>query len=137
MAKKHDVPDIDSLLGTIADKRAELPKTEIQHVQPVETSPAEPAASTAVVPGKRENGKATKPTKAAEDVVLVRAPGGRPSAKRPDVEYVKISPVIPKALKKQAELALLEERFDGPNGSPITTLDAIVELALSRLLKNK
>ena len=67
----------------------------------------------------------------------MRGPGGRPTSKRPDVEYVKISPVIPKALKKQAELALLEERFDGLNGSPITTLDAIIELALTRLLKNK
>lgn len=137
MAKKHEVPDIDGLLGTIADKRAELPKTEIQHVQPVGTPAAESASPSAVVPLKRENGKTGKEKGATQEVVLMRGPGGRPTSKRPDVEYVKISPVIPKALKKQAELALLEERFDGLNGSPITTLDAIIELALTRLLKNK
>lgn len=134
MAKKHDVPDIDSLLGTIAEKRPELPKTEIQHVQPVAQTPAGATPESEREPAKREAGKTGK---RANDDAPKKAPGGRPTSKRPDVEYVKISPVIPKALKKQAELALLEERFDGHGGSPITTLDAIIELALTRLLQKK
>ena len=39
VAKKMNVPDIGSLLGRIAEKRdsGELPRTEVQRVQPVET----------------------------------------------------------------------------------------------------
>jgi hypothetical protein len=134
--KKHEVADIDSLLGTIAEKRPELPKTEIQHVQPVSAAAEEPAPSSAVIPAKRENRKTGKDAAGTQDVVLIRAPGGRPTSKRPDVEYVKISPLIPKPLKKHADLALIEERFDGPDGKPVKTMDVLVELALTRLLQN-
>lgn len=135
MAKKHDVPDIDSLLGTIADKRAELPKTEIQHVQPVGESTvptSEPVRETK--PETSKAGKTGKQLPAPQDDA---SRGGRPSSKRPDIEYVKVSPRIPKQLKKLAELALIDERFDGPDGKPIKTMDVLIELALTRLLQKK
>lgn len=135
MAKKHDVPDIDSLLGTIADKRAELPKTEIQHVQPVGESTASLSEPTREPkPEVSKAGKTAKPLPASQDDV---SRGGRPSFKRSDIEYVKLSPRVPKQLKKHADLALIEERFDGPDGKPVKTMDVLVELALTRLLQKK
>lgn len=124
--KKMDVPDIGNLLGKITEKResGELPKTEIQRVQPVknvetENSKAGKKEELAVVPQKPEN----------------RPPVGRPSTKVEGVEYVKISPRIPKLLKKAAEFALIEERFRDKHGRPVTTTDEIVTLALERLLE--
>jgi hypothetical protein len=106
--KKTDVPDIGSLLGTITKKRDEIPKTEIQHVQ-------------AVKPLKQENSKTPNA-------------GGRPTVKPQNVEYVKVSPRIPKQLKKRVEIALVEERFKDRNGRSITTLDEIIAHALHQLL---
>lgn len=122
--KKMDVPDIGNLLSSISKKRdsGELPPTEIQRVQPVE-----PAKSKAGKTEKQENAKPAKPE--------ARGPGGRPTTKVKSIEYVKLSPRIPKALKKTAEIALVEERFRDQEGRPITTLDGIVSLALERLLK--
>ena len=135
MAKKHEVPDIDGLLGTIADKRAELPKTEIQHVQPVGESMASPSEPTRdAKPDVSKAGTTGKQLPASQEDA---SRGGRPSSKRPDIEYVKVSPRIPKQLKKHAELALIDERFDGPDGKPIKTMDVLIELALTRLLQKK
>ena len=116
--KKLDVPDIGNLLGKITEKRdsGELPKTEIQHVQPVNREKTGNSK-----PGKRENGETPKAT-------------GRPTAKREDVEYVKVSPRIPKQLKKRVDIALIEERFTDKDGRAIVTLDEIVAYALHRLL---
>ena len=134
VAKKMDVPNIGSLLGKIAQKRdsGELPRTDIQRVQPVEAEArkdVEPLKSKAATTGKQEN---TAPAKAEP-----RGAGGRPSTKSMDIEYVKISPRIPKALKKSVEIALVEERFKDQAGRSITTLDEIVSLALERLMKSK
>lgn len=121
-----NVPDIGSLLGQIAEKRdsGELPRTEVQRVQPVE-APKSKAGKTQ----KQEN---TKPAQQE-----VRGAGGRPTVKDQSVEYVKLSPRIPKTLKKATEIALIEERFQDEEGRAITTLDEIVTLALERLLKAK
>lgn len=125
VTKKMDVPDIGNLLGAISKKRdsGELPKTEIQHVQPVKEQELNNSSEL-----KHKNGKTGK-----QENNESRGAGGRPSVKREDIEYVKISPRIPKALKKQVEIALVEERFSDKEGRAITTLDEIVALALSRL----
>ena len=137
--KKMEVPDIGNLLGEISKKRdsGELPKTERQHVQPVPQ--AEEAKSFSVLELKSENTKTLKqeyaktPLSAPEEA---RWPGGRPTMKRDDIEYVKISPKIPKALKKRADQARLDERFKDEKGRPVSTLDELVALALDRLLKS-
>lgn len=125
VTKKMDVPDIGNLLGEISKKRdsGELPKTEIQHVQPVKEQKQENTKTL-----KREIVKTVK-----QENNEPRGAGGRPSVKREDIEYVKISPRIPKSLKKQVEIALVEERFSDKEGRAITTLDEIVALALARL----
>lgn len=125
VTKKIDVPDISNLLGEISKKRdsGELPKTEIQHVQPFKEQKHENSQEL-----KRENIKTGK-----QESSEPRGAGGRPSVKREDIEYVKISPRIPKSLKKQVEIALVEERFSDKEGRAITTLDEIVALALARL----
>lgn len=127
--KKLNVPDIGGLLGKITEKREELPKSPIQSVQPVEEKPAEskngntPKQKNAIIP-KQEN------TNTAQ-----RGAGGRPSIKKDSVEYVKISPRIPKILKRSVDMALVEERFHDKDGNTIKTLDEIVAYALDKLLK--
>ena len=132
VAKKMNVPDIGGLLGRIAEKRdsGELPRTEVQRVQPVETEERMNVDTL-----KSKTGKTEKQKKGA----LVRADGsnvtGRPTMKAVDIEYVKLSPRIPKGLKKIVEIALVEERFKDDEGRVITTIDEIVALALARLMK--
>ena len=123
--KKMDVPDIGGLLGKISSKREELPKSPIQSVQPVHSESDE---NKAVETDKRKNTK----TPAIEEK-KVRGIGGRPSVKRDDIEYVKISPRIPKRLKKRVEIALIEERFRDVNGHLVNTLDEFTALAFERL----
>ena len=127
-AKKMDVPDIGGLLGRIAEKRHDLPKAPIQSVNPVGEKPSERKA---VEPAKRQNKKAEAST---DD--RTRGVGGRPSTKKDDVEYVKLSPRVPKALKKRVELALIEERYRDEDGNIVKTMDEFVALALDRLLGN-
>lgn len=126
--KKWDVVPIGDLLGNISKKRdsGELPKTEIQHVQPV-------------IEENRENVNAQKsiPAKTAkQEAVPTEKRGGRPSVKLEDIEYIKISPRIPKALKQRTARALIDERFADEQGRPVTTLDEVVALALRRLLNS-
>ena len=120
-----DVPDIGGLLGKISSKREELPKSPIQSVQPVHSEADE---NKAVETEKRKNTK----TPTIEEK-KVRGTGGRPSVKRDDIEYVKISPRIPKRLKKRVEIALIEERFGDVNGHLVKTLDELTALAFERL----
>lgn len=120
-------PDLGTLLSKIPKKHAsgELTKTEVQHVQPVKT-----AKSKNVQEEKRQISKTPK-----QENTEARGAGGRPSVKQDDIEYTKISPRIPKSLKKTVEHALTDERFADQAGRRITTLDEIVALALERLLK--
>ncbi len=130
--KKLNVPDIGGLLGKISEKREEMPKTPVQSVQPVKESvTAKPVRSKAVKTLKRKNSDTAKPA-AAE--VKPRAAGGRPTLKKDSVEYVKMSPRIPKDLKKKVDLALIHERFADKDGNIINTLDEIVTHALEKLL---
>ena len=123
--KKMDVPDIGGLLGQIATKRHDLPKAPIQSVQPMEIKPLE---------RKADNTAKHKNVKSTDD--RTRGVGGRPSVKKDDIEYVKLSPRIPKALKKRVEVALIEERYRDEEGAVVKTMDEFVALALDRLLGN-
>jgi hypothetical protein len=127
VAKKTDMPDIGGLLSKISEKRdsGELPRTEIQRVQPVQDK-----SRIDVKPVKRTNVKTLKHTTAEG-----RSAGGRPTVKQEGIEYVKLSPRIPKALSTQAKIALAEERFQDKDGQPVKTLDELVALALESLFR--
>ncbi len=125
-----NIPDIGGLLGIISEKREEMPKTPVQSVQPVEEDgEAKPAWSKAVKTLKRKNSNTAKSV-----AVETRPRGGRPTVKKDSVEYVKMSPRIPKDLKKKVDLALIHERFADKDGNTIHTLDEIVAYALERLI---
>lgn len=132
---KMDVPDIGNLLGQISQKRdsGELPKTEIQHVQPVKTEELtnlKELKSKNILTQKSNDVKTGKLAHSEE----TRGPGGRPKKLKVGVEYFKMSPRIPVALKEELDVALSRKKFRDADGLPITTVDTIVELALTRLL---
>lgn len=132
---KMDVPDIGNLLGQITKKRdsGELPKTEIQHVQPVKTDERKNTnelISNVVFTPESKNVQTQKPSSKEES----KGAGGRPKKLLENVEYFKMSPRIPVALKEELDVALARKKFRDADGLPITTVDAIVELALTRLL---
>lgn len=120
---------IDSLLGTMTKKRDELPKTERQHVQPVQAVPADKGSAEMDATVITQKSNAVKTLKQEDGKTQ-----GRPSFKREGVEYVKTSPRLPKTLKKRVDMALVQEWFRDSEDRPVTTLDMIVELALERLL---
>lgn len=122
--KKMDVPDIGNLLSTITKKRdsGEIPSTEIQRV-----GPAVPAQEAVIEAPKRQNVKTSKPQ--------AKGPGGRPSFKLPDLEYVRVGSRIPKTLRKGAEQDLLDERYVDSDGRPIKTLDELVTVALAEYIR--
>jgi hypothetical protein len=113
--KKSPVPDIGNLLGKITEKRdrGEIPKTEIQHVQPV-------SENQLILPS-------LKPEKKM----------GRPSTKKEGVEYFKIGPKIPASLKYKIDLALVERRFKTKDGTPIKSIEQLTELAFELLLASE
>lgn len=123
--KKIEVPDIGNLLGRISEKRdsGELPKAPIQSVQPIDENLY-----------LRKNVKTQKQEINARTNNSTRFPGGRPSVKNEDIEYVRLSPRIPKDLKSRASIAIIEERFQDRNGNLVKTMDELVEIALERLL---
>lgn len=126
VTKKWDVVPIGDLLGNISKKRdsGELPKTEIQHVQPVKEEILENGNAQKSIAAKTEKQKTVQTEKR----------GGRPSVKLDGIEYIKISPRIPKPLKQRTENAMTFELFVDEQGRAVKTLDEIVALALCRLL---
>lgn len=132
--RKKTVPDLGGLLGQISAKRDELPKTPVQTVQPVAESDEENAMKLdkAVKTLKGKNSKTAKQKPSTPD--SYRGMGGRPSLKKASIEYVKISPRIPKLLKKQVDMALVQEVFQDEEGNHIKTLDEIVAIGLKKLL---
>lgn len=122
--------EVSNLLGTITQMKdsGELGKSPIQAVQPVE----------------KDAGNQEKELKSINSLTLEqqnlagegekRRGGGRPTIKRDDVEYVKISPRIPKTLKQEVNVALAQEKFRDYDGFTVKTLDELVTFALEKLL---
>ncbi len=130
---KKGVPDVTSLLGNIAQKQKnrELGASPIQAVQPVEIS-AE----------KKDDEVKEFKSKNSQSVVRVdnksreadrRPQGGRPSVKRDDIEYMKISPRIPKYLREEIGVKMAQHKFIDRDGKRIMTLDELVTYALEKL----
>jgi len=103
--KKTQVPDIGRLL--------ELPKTEIQHVQPV------------------------MPQKTSSGVPSPKGKMGRPSNKVEGIEYVKIGPKIPASLKMKIDLALVQRQFTDGDGNPIKSIEELTILAFVTLFASR
>ncbi|HMX99643.1 MAG TPA: hypothetical protein PKI88_04065 [Agitococcus sp.] len=130
---KKGVPDVTSLLGNIAQKQknGELGASPIQAVKPVEIS-AE----------KKDDEVKEFKSKNSQSVVRVdnksreadrRPQGGRPSVKRDDIEYMKISPRIPKYLREEIGVKMAQHKFIDRDGKRIMTLDELVTYALEKL----
>ncbi len=138
---KMDVPDIGNLLGKITKKQesGELGKTERQKVVSV-NEPEQEIVKT---------GKRTNDTTANQELVKLfpqendltqsqETPKiGRPTAKRKDIEYVRLGAVIPKTIRQKMMDALNYEIFQMESGQPIRTVDEIVTFALWQLLNSK
>lgn len=118
--KTPTVPDIGGLLSKISAKHNELPKAPIQRIEPVAEE-------------SRKAGKTVKRQYANTAEVKT----GRPSVKPAEVEYVKITPRIPKTIRAKMLVAIAEERFTQSPGKPIKTIDEFVSLALTRMLDSK
>jgi hypothetical protein len=142
--KKPNVDDIKNLLGHLSAKRdsGELPKTEVQFVQPLASNSTQ----------ERENGITEKSnnekTEIPENVKTFsqekgktdkreRVKTGRPTAKSKDIEYVRLGAVIPKTVKQKMVDALNYEIFQLEDGQPVRTVDEIVTIALEQLLNTK
>jgi hypothetical protein len=139
---KMDVPDIGNLLGKITKKQesGELGKTDRQKVVPVnepeqqivktESQPDSTTATQEIVKSfPQENNLTPQPP--------VTPKIGRPTAKRRDIEYVRLGAVIPKSIRQKMVDALNYEVFHMENGQPIRTVDEIVTFALWQLLNSK
>lgn len=127
--------EVSSLLSTITQKKdsGELGKSPIQAVQPVQ--PVE-KADTEEKELKSINSLTLKQQNQATEGEKRRG-GGRPTLKRDDVEYVKISPRIPKTLKQKVKLALAHENFRDYDGVTVKTLDELVTFALEKLIETE
>jgi hypothetical protein len=119
--KTPSAPEISGLLSKISSKRTEYPPAPLQSVQPVLEEKS--IAGNTAKSGKGNTGKSTKI--------------GKPTVKSDGVEYIKISPRIRKALKKQMDIALAEERFSDDKGRLIKTIDEFVAFAIEKLIASK
>ena len=117
--KKMEVPDVSDLLSRIGESRGSLPKSPVQEVKPVERIDV----NTSV----RENTKTPKPA-ATSNL------GGKPTNKKTEVTYVRLSPRIPAPLKEDLDIALIKRKFVDDQGQPIRYIDEFVAEAVRRML---
>ena len=145
MATKPKI-DASGLLKSMTAQIPTMDKSPVQHVQPVKTDKSlngktekHNNGNTALniseenKTSKTLNNKNTKTAKQEGDKIVT----GRPTAKRMDIEYVKISPKIPEFIKIEAGKALLDKKFTSTEGIIIKTLDELVSHALEKLLFSK
>ena len=138
---KMDVPDIGRLLGKITKKQesGELGKTDRQKVVPVTTPEQEIIKTESQKDDTTARQEIVKSFPQENDLMQTQeAPKiGRPTAKRKDIEYVRLGAVIPKSISQKMKDALNYEVFQMENGQPIRTVDEIVTFALWQLLNSK
>jgi hypothetical protein len=130
---KKGVPDVTSLLGNIAQKQknGELGASPIQTVKPVEISAEKTGDEVKEFKSKNSQSIVRVDNKSRE--ADRRPQGGRPSVKRDDIEYMKISPRIPKYLREEIGVKMAQQKFIDRDGKRIMTLDELVTYALEKL----
>lgn len=130
---KKGVPDVTSLLGNIAQKQknGELGASPIQTVKPVEVLAEKTVDEVKEFKSKNSQSVVRVDNKPRE--ADRRPQGGRPSVKRDDIEYMKISPRIPKYLRKEIGVKMAQHKFIDRDGKRIMTLDELVTYALEKL----
>lgn len=133
MSNNKKLPDVSSLLGNIAEKQknGELGSSPIQTVKPVVKPVDESKSEEKEFKSKNSQSVVRVDNKSRESDR--RPQGGRPSVKRDDIEYMKISPRIPKNLRQEIGVKLMQNKFIDRNGKKITTLDELVTYALEKL----
>ena len=119
--------EVSGLLGNITRKResGDLKPSPVQTiVQPISK--------------KSSNSKEFKSKNSLEQSQEVSGAkqGGRPSLKHPDVDYMKISPRIPRKLRQELAIAMTQEKLLDNDGNVIPTLDEAVAYALQKLLND-
>lgn len=138
--KSKDALGITDLIGQITKKQnsGELGKTDKQHVISVNEQKHENTESQKHKNDKTQEHKNSKTKNHINTDAQKREKyiGGRPSMKNPDIEYVRISATIPKALKKKIGNALVDEIFQTENGV-IRTVDELVTHAVEKLFLKK
>lgn len=145
MATKPKI-DASGLLKSMTAQIPTMDKSPVQHVQPVKTEKSlngktekqENWNATPIIGEKNNasktlNNKNVKTAKQENGKIVT----GRPTAKKMDMEYVKISPKIPEFIKIEAGKALLDKKFTSTEGFIIKTLDELVSHALEKLLFSK
>lgn len=130
---KKGVPDVTSLLGNIAQKQknGELGASPIQAVKPVEVLAEKTGDEVKEFKSKNSQSIVRVDNKSRE--ADRRPQGGRPSVKRDDIEYMKISPRIPKYLREEIGVKMAQQKFIDRDGKRIMTLDELVTYALEKL----
>ena len=130
---KKGVPDVTSLLGNIAQKQknGELGASPIQAVKPVEVLAEKIGDEVKEFKSKNSQSVVRVDNKSRE--ADRRPQGGRPSVKRDDIEYMKISPRIPKYLREEIGVKMAQQKFIDRDGKRIMTLDELVTYALEKL----
>lgn len=130
---KKGVPDVTSLLGNIAQKQknGELGASPIQAVKPVEVLAEKTGDEVKEFKSKNSQSVVRVDNKSRE--ADRRPQGGRPSVKRDDIEYMKISPRIPKYLREEIGVKMAQQKFVDRDGKRIMTLDELVTYALEKL----
>jgi len=124
--KSSKLGEVSGLLGNITKKResGELAPSPLQSVvQPVSE--------------EKEFKSKNSLTPEHENLEKPKGKGGRPSVKSEEIEYMKISPRIPKSLRQEVGVALSLEKFVDADGKVIKTLDELVTFALEQLRDQK